>query len=240
VAGFAGLWTYGTRKDCDFRYQILEQDFTASDFQLSCAFGDYRVRLPMPGAHNVANAVGVIAAAATLGIPVNVAVKALASFPGVPGRLQSVPNQKGLHVLVDYAHTPDALENALSSLARIRDQQKQGAQLITVFGCGGNRDRGKRSQMAAVAEKYSNLVVVTSDNPRTEDPLGIIHDVMEGFHMQKPWIEVDRRKAIQLAIAKARPGDVILIAGKGHENYQIVGEDKRPFHDGTVAQELLI
>lgn len=235
IAGHANLWTYGKTKKADFQFRILDADFSSTQFVLKTPVGEFKAVLPVCGEHNVYNAVGVVASAAGLGIPVPYSLKALSSFAGVPGRLQPVPNNRGVHVLIDYAHTPDAMENVLKSLAELRKQN----QIITVFGCGGDRDKGKRPQMAKIVDQYSNKIVVTSDNPRNEDPLAIIHDIMEGFSDKKPFIEADRRKAIHSALSMARLGDVVLIAGKGHENYQQIGNDKIPFSDMDVAKEVL-
>ncbi|MBC7371573.1 MAG: UDP-N-acetylmuramoyl-L-alanyl-D-glutamate--2,6-diaminopimelate ligase, partial [Bdellovibrionaceae bacterium] len=174
--------------------------------------------------------------------PLQASLDALAKFKGVPGRLQTVPNNKNLSVFIDYAHSPDALENVLTAIRRVRDGMKSKAKIFTVFGCGGDRDKGKRPLMTQMALKYSDHLILTSDNPRSEDPNEIIFDMTnklpagEQYRIQ---IEVKRKEAIRLAIAAADPGDVILIAGKGHEDHQIIGSEKLPFSDYEVAQELL-
>jgi UDP-N-acetylmuramoyl-L-alanyl-D-glutamate--2,6-diaminopimelate ligase len=243
VASSAALWSYGQRKNSDFRYRVTNVDFQRTDFELRTPAGEYKSYLPMCGAHNVANAVAVIAAAATAGVPPAVSLEALMHFAGVPGRLQSVPNAKSLNVFVDYAHTPDALDNVLRALQAVRMGAKSHSQIWTIFGCGGDRDKGKRPEMAAIALKRSDFVMVTSDNPRTEDPLQIIQDIVEGQDVRGPQshirIEADRRKAIDAVIRMAKPHDVILIAGKGHEDYQIIGKEKIPFSDFETAKELL-
>jgi UDP-N-acetylmuramoyl-L-alanyl-D-glutamate--2,6-diaminopimelate ligase len=239
VAGFAGLWTYGQSKAADFSFQILGSDFSSTQFHLKTPFGNQDVTVPLCGLHNIYNTVGVLAAAAGLGIPIPYSIRALQNFTGVPGRLQRVPNERGVHVFVDYAHTPDALENVLSSLQKVKQKSNIQNHIFTVFGCGGDRDKGKRPEMAVIAEKYSDTVIVTSDNPRSEDPMAIIADIMHGFHNSKPYIEADRRKAIALALHQARSGDVVLIAGKGHEDYQIIGKEKIHFSDLEVAKEIL-
>jgi UDP-N-acetylmuramoyl-L-alanyl-D-glutamate--2,6-diaminopimelate ligase len=158
----------------------------------------------------------------------------------VPGRLEPVADPRGRRVFVDYAHKPGALEKVLMTLRPLRE----GHSLITVFGCGGDRDRGKRPVMGKLAAAFSDHVIVTSDNPRTEDPAAIIAEVLAGIsgkggppsHVE---IEPDRREAIRKALARARAGDIVLIAGKGHEDYQIVGDRKQPFDDRLVARELL-
>lgn len=243
VAGEAGLWSYGTNARADFQYEITKVDFARTDFRLKTPFGVFHSHLPMCGAHNVANAVAVIAAAATSGVPVPVSLEALAGFSGVPGRLQFINNEKSLNVFVDYAHTPDALVNVLQALQKVRTEMRSPASIWTIFGCGGDRDKGKRPLMAKEAAKYADHVMVTSDNPRTEDPYAIVEDIMDGFtpdeKKNKVMKEVDRRKAIQKVIEMAKPHDVILIAGKGHEDYQIIGRERLQFSDVEVAREIL-
>lgn len=236
VAGVSGLWTYGTTKHADFSFKIRRADFERTEFEMWTPFGHYPVILPLCGTHNVYNAVGVIASAASLGIPVPYSVKFLAQFPGIPGRLQSVPNSKGIHVFVDYAHSPDALENVLLSLLRVKKENNLSGRILTLFGCGGDRDKGKRPVMAQIAEKYSDEVIITSDNPRTEDPKAIINEILKGITKTKPLVEPDRKLAIEQALRIARPDDVVLIAGKGHEDYQIIGTEKIHFSDFETAQ----
>jgi UDP-N-acetylmuramoyl-L-alanyl-D-glutamate--2,6-diaminopimelate ligase len=169
-------------------------------------------------------------------------VAALDTFTGVPGRLQSVPNNKKISVFVDYAHTPDALENVLTALTRVRASLKSNSKIWTIFGCGGDRDKGKRPLMAEMALKYSDKVVVTSDNPRTEVPGDIIKDIMAGVSSsEKSKVQVfeDRKQAVFTALHEASEGDVVLIAGKGHEDYQIIGTQKFPFSDVEVARQAL-
>jgi UDP-N-acetylmuramoyl-L-alanyl-D-glutamate--2,6-diaminopimelate ligase len=186
--------------------------------------------VPLIGTFNVYNSLAALAAAATLGVPLRHAVAALATAPAVPGRLQPVPARKQYQVFVDYAHSPDALSNVLRTLRDLRP-----ARLITVFGCGGDRDRAKRPLMARAAEEYSDLCIATSDNPRSEDPLAILADVQKGFQ-EKPFeVIADRRQAIQRAVALAAPRDIVLIAGKGHETYQEIKGEKFPFDDVQVA-----
>jgi UDP-N-acetylmuramoyl-L-alanyl-D-glutamate--2,6-diaminopimelate ligase len=161
--------------------------------------------------------------------------------------LESVLNSKNLSVFVDYAHTPDAVENVLTAIQKVRKSLKSTSKIWTVFGCGGDRDKGKRPLMAQMAAKYSDEVVITSDNPRTEEPELIIKDILAGvtdakgqnIDGAKIHVVIDRREAIFETIKKAQSGDVILIAGKGHEDYQIIGTEKLPFSDITVAKEAL-
>ena len=239
VAGFANLWTYGQSQNSDFQFQVMGGDFSSTEFQLRTPFGDVKTKVPLCGLHNIYNVVGVLAATAGLGIPVEYGLRALQNFSGVPGRLQRAKSNRNLHVFIDYAHTPDALENVLQALQKVRKDIGLNNRIITLFGCGGDRDKGKRPEMAKVAEKYSDFVMVTSDNPRTENPMSIISDIMTGFKHSKPHIESDRRSAIAATLHQARDGDVVLIAGKGHEDYQIIGNEKIHFSDLEVVQEML-
>lgn len=242
VCGEAIAWTYGQNSNADFCFKVERMDFGKTHFQLKCPFGEFRAEVPLAGLHNVYNVVGVLASAASMGLKIETALGALSSFKGVPGRLEKVDLQSPKNIFVDYAHTPDALENVLSSLQKIKKETQFSGQIFTLFGCGGDRDPGKRPLMAAISEKYSDQVFVTSDNPRTEDPQVIIDQIVKGFsesYRQNLSVERDREKAIQLAIRQMKSGDVLLIAGKGHEDYQIIGTEKRPFSDVLVAQSVL-
>lgn len=227
------IW-FGRQKG-DYPFTVLEQNLSGSRFEVK----GLEFSLATPGLHNIYNAVGAIAVALESKIPAASVQKALRAFSGAPGRLQSVPNSRGLHVFVDYAHTDDALSSVLKSLRDLMSEAKSAGSLWTVFGCGGDRDKGKRPLMAKVAVENSDHVVLTSDNPRSEDPLAIIQDCLSGVPQTKPHVEVDRRKAIAFALQSAREGDVILIAGKGHENYQILGQTKIPFSDVDMVREIL-
>lgn len=197
----------------------------------------YEFSYPLVGKFNVANIMCAFGIGLQLGIPAPTIIEALETTPPTPGRLERVKaaQESGVSVYVDYAHTPDALEKALTSIKQIT----KGRTLL-VFGCGGDRDASKRSIMGKVALK-ADRVVITSDNPRHEDPLAIIEDIMPGVkpHMELVDIEPDRRAAIALAISQAQPGDSILIAGKGHEDYQLVGDEVLSFDDVVVATEEL-
>lgn len=242
VCGEAIVWTYGQSEKADFSFQVERMDFAKTHFKLKSPFGVFRAEIPLAGLHNVYNAVGVLASAASFGVKLETALQALESFKGVPGRLERVSLESTKNVFVDYAHTPDALENVLSSLKKIKAETKSSGQILTLFGCGGDRDPGKRPLMAAISEKYSDRVIVTSDNPRTEDPEVIIQQIIAGFstHANPVFrVEVDREKAIRSAIQQMSSGDVLLIAGKGHEDYQIIGTEKRPFSDFAVALSCL-
>jgi UDP-N-acetylmuramoyl-L-alanyl-D-glutamate--2,6-diaminopimelate ligase len=193
---------------------------------------------PLVGRFNLMNLLQAVGALVQQGVPLPRLLDGLASFGGVPGRMERVvvgDGQGSPAVLVDYAHTPDGLENALAACRPFTS-----GRLVCVFGCGGDRDRSKRPQMGAIAARLADQVVVTSDNPRTEDPQQILADVVAGIppggSMQ---VEADRAAAIAAAIAKAAPGDLVLIAGKGHEDYQILGTTKVHFDDREEAEKAL-
>ena len=203
-------------------------------------WGAVRTRLPLVGRHNAMNALQAAAAAWAIGVPAAAIQQALSACTAPPGRLEPVTTPDDpFAVLVDYAHTDDALLNVLTAL---RPLVGPGGRLITVFGCGGDRDRTKRPRMMRVACEGSDRVVVTSDNPRTEDPEAIIDEVMAGRPAGTGATVVrqaDRARAIRAAVEEARPGDIVLVAGKGHEDYQVIGTEKRPFDDRLVAREAL-
>jgi UDP-N-acetylmuramoyl-L-alanyl-D-glutamate--2,6-diaminopimelate ligase len=201
---------------------------------------------PLIGLFNVQNCLAASAAAVALGVPLSVIASALSTVDGVPGRMQRVKvdgarvaeePENDYTVLVDYAHTDHALENALSTLRPLAK-----GRLVVLFGCGGDRDTSKRPRMASIAADWADRIMVTSDNPRTEDPQQIISHIMEGFTEQqreKVQVQPDRRKAIREVIAQAQKGDVILIAGKGHETYQIIGKERLDFDDAAEAAHVL-
>lgn len=235
------LLTYGTRES-DLRFEILEINFSYTRFRLITPWSKNEVKLPLCGVHNVLNALAAAGAGVAAGVKWDLIIKGLENFPGVPGRLQMVPNTKDRHVLVDYAHSPDALENVLKSLTEVRKVRKSKSRIHLVFGCGGDRDKGKRPLMAQMALKYADSIIVTSDNPRTEDPQKIIDDIVAQISVSdknRIQICIDRGQAIQDSLKASQPDDVVLIAGKGHENYQIIGTEKKPFSDFETAQQVL-
>lgn len=241
VAEPATLWTYGT-DDSDLQYKIIKMDFALTHFKVRTPFGDGEVRLPMSGLHNVQNAVAALGVGLSAGMPLELCISALDKFSGVPGRLQSLSTAKDISVFVDYAHSPDALENVLRALTSVRESLKSTARIWTIFGCGGDRDKGKRPLMAQMALRFSDEVIITSDNPRTEEPQAIIQDILAGVtgaDKSKTTVIVDRKEAILQTIQRAKSGDVVLIAGKGHEDYQIIGSEKIPFSDFKIAEEAL-
>jgi len=213
---------------------ILEQGRDGLHLRMAYAGDSWELRSPLVGAFNAANLMGVQALTLALGFG-RKPLQALESFAGVPGRLERVNNPQGLSIFVDYAHTPDALQKALQALRGAKFER-----IVTVFGCGGNRDRTKRPLMGKTAATLSDVVVVTSDNPRREDCLAILADIRLGLGGARNVIEeVDRKKAIGLALDVLKPGDALLIAGKGHEPYQIIGDTKYPFSDQQVVREYL-
>lgn len=236
------LWTYG-EGDADIGFTIVEQDFGGTRLRLRTPRGSHEMHLPMPGVHNVSNACAAIAVGLAAGVPLETCCAALEGFKGVRGRLEAVPNKKGIHVFVDFAHTDAALEGVLANLNRVRSEAKLSSRVLTVFGCGGDRDKGKRPLMLRAALGGSDIVYLTSDNPRTEDPHGILRDALAGADPAiveaRVRTDVDRRRAIAAALAEARTGDVVLIAGKGHETYQQIGTTKFPFSDFEVVRELI-
>jgi UDP-N-acetylmuramoyl-L-alanyl-D-glutamate--2,6-diaminopimelate ligase len=226
--------TFALDAQADWRAQDVRTGLDGSGFRVRSPVGELEVRSPLPGRFNVSNVLGALAAAVALGVDPGVAVPALADAGRVPGRFEPVDEGQEFAVLVDYAHTPDSLENVLGAARELT-----GRRVLCVFGCGGDRDQGKRPLMGAIARRLADVVVVTSDNPRSEDPEAIIAQVVEGAGDGAEAI-VDRRAAIERAIGLAGPGDVVVIAGKGHEQGQELAAGRRvPFDDVTVAREAL-
>ena len=207
-------------------------DLVIDTHQLPNAIADHHaVRLPLIGDFNIANAIGAAAAAWSVGVPVDEIARRLSTMPQVPGRLEIINEDPS--VLRDYAHTPDALSRALDAVRPFTT-----GKLIVVFGCGGDRDKGKRPEMGRIAETHADVAFVTSDNPRTEDPERILDDVEAGMLKPHERIE-DRREAIAQAIHSAKGGDVVVLAGKGHEDYQIRGTVKYPFDEQLIVGEII-
>lgn len=239
----------GVAPKSDFRYQILSQGFDGVKFALYSQSDSFEIKISMPGLHNVQNAVGAFVAGISAGLSPKTVAEALCQLRGVPGRLERVSNTRGLHIFVDYAHTDDALRAILAMLGTVRSQARSNsskqdaeAKILTVFGCGGDRDRGKRPLMMRAVLDGSDSVVLTSDNPRREDPEQILDDAMAAVQVNehsKVRRYVDRRIAIEKAIESAAPGDVVLIAGKGHEMTQEIAEIKHPFSDVQVVRDFL-
>ena len=226
--------TYGRSVRADFRASNYRVEFSGTSYQLDAHGKSYLVRVPLIGGFNVANSVAALAAANTLGINLRDAVLSLGKSPQVPGRLELVPAKRQFQVFVDYAHTPDALRNVLKTLRELEPHR-----LIVVFGCGGNRDREKRPLMGEVVDRNADYAIVTSDNPRKEDPNAIIVEIEKGFRSSHYEKMVDRTQAIDRAITLAQPRDIVLIAGKGHENYQEFADHTVPFDDIQVARRAI-
>ena len=195
-----------------------------------------RIRLPIPGGFTVYNSMGAAICAVLLGVPLKQVAEALASAKGVPGRIEVVPTDTDYTVIIDYAHSPDGLENILAALRKIAK-----ARIITVFGCGGDRDRTKRPKMGKIASDMSDFVIVTSDNPRTEDPDAIVREVAAGtVNAKVPVVKItDRTAAIEFALNEAETDDIVLLAGKGHETYQILNTGKIHYDEREIVRDLL-
>jgi UDP-N-acetylmuramoyl-L-alanyl-D-glutamate--2,6-diaminopimelate ligase len=222
--------TFGIEREADYRARDIEFDVMGSRFLLESPDGELRIESPLPGLFNVQNVLAAVAAVRSLGVE----QISLEGFGRVPGRFEAVDEGQDFGVLVDYAHTPDSLENVLRAAREVAR-----GRLHVVFGAGGDRDRGKRPLMGDAARRLADRVVVTSDNPRSEQPEAIIDEVMEGAGPEAER-ELDRRRAITRAIDEAEPGDVVVIAGKGHEQGQeFENGRKEPFDDVTVAREAL-
>jgi len=242
--GARDLW-YGLRNRADVTAEDIRPSLAGTRFMLVTPRGRVEAFTPLLGPHNVLNCLTAAAVAEALAIPLETIAAGIEATRTVRGRLEAVPSDKPFTVLVDYAHKTDALRHALSTVADLlpacpERSRGDGSRLIVVFGCGGDRDRTKRPAMAEVAERLADRIIVTTDNPRSERPEAIADEILKGFcSRRKVMVELDRRAAIALAIRQARAGDVIVIAGKGHETYQIIGDVTRPFDDREVAAEIL-
>lgn len=238
IAAAAGeVKTYSLKSD--------EADFTAKCIKFSEGITDYaivsdglihRIKLKIPGAYNVSNSMAAIITALSLGVSLDSCSAALRNFYGVRGRFEIVPTDRDFKIIIDYAHTPDSLRQVLLTLGGFPKNR-----VITVFGCGGDRDREKRGEMGKIAADYSDMVIVTSDNPRNEEPMDIIRDIVGAVKSTKTpmFIHQDRRKAIEFALKNAKENDIILLAGKGHETTQTVKGEEIPMDERKIIQELL-
>lgn len=235
----AEVVTYGVENDAHVRAKDVVISASGTSFRVETFRGERQVNLQLVGKFNVYNALAALAAALCEGIELDRAADSLERTPGVPGRVEAVNEGQPFAVVVDYAHTPDGLDNVLRTVREIA-----AGRVICVFGCGGDRDRTKRPIMGRIAYEWSDYVVVTSDNPRTEDPLAILADIEAGLKEAGAdpaayELEPDRAAAIHKAVEMASPGDVVLIAGKGHETYQIIGGVTHDFDDRLVARAAL-
>lgn len=235
----AEIVTYGIDREADFRASDVAITARGVSFALRSPAGERQVRLRLIGKFNVYNALAALGAAFCEGIPPDRAIASLESVTGVPGRAEAVDEGQPFAVVVDYAHTPDGLENILRTVRELTEKR-----VICVFGCGGDRDRTKRPLMGKIAAELADALIVTSDNPRTEDPLAILRDIEAGLKEAQTSpdryvLQPDRRAAIEKAVEMAGPGDVVLIAGKGHETYQIIGGVTHDFDDRLAARAAL-
>ena len=229
----ASVYTYSTRSLADYKAQILEEGFDGMMLNIN----GKEVFVPLVGRFNVSNLLCIYGAAVNLGFDELDVLRVLSTLKPVNGRFETIHSPKGWTAIVDYAHTPDAVDNVIQT---IREIKCEGAKLITVVGCGGNRDKGKRPMMAQIAKRGSEQLILTSDNPRDEEPAAILKDMTDGLtadELRSTLIIEDRAAAIQTACTLAQSGDVILVAGKGHEDYQIIKGVKYHFDDHEIVRK---
>ena len=222
-------WTYGTDR-ANLRLESVEATGHGMTLQVGTPVGTVRIDSALVGGHNAQNLVAALGCLLTLDVPADEAAHGLAQVSGVAGRFETVANPGGALLLVDYAHTPDALRAALQAVRAVVP-----GRVLCVFGCGGDRDRGKRPQMGQVADEGADVVIVTSDNPRTEAPQQIVDDILQGVS-NPGFVHVDREQAIAWAVSEARAGDAVLVAGKGHETYQDIGGERIDFDDRAALR----
>lgn len=230
------LTTFGIREKADFSASDIEITTAGAQFAMRMPEGSINIKISIPGLFSVFNALGAAAASVLIGFGADDIREGLAKLKSVSGRLEPLPTDGDYSVLLDYAHTPDALENVLRTVRGFAR-----GRVVTLFGCGGNRDKAKRPIMGEIAGRYSDFLIVTSDNPRNEEPMSIIESVVEGVNKSGcPHVVIeDRRAAIKYALENAKEKDVIVLAGKGHENYQEIGGGKRHFDEKEIVAELL-
>lgn len=249
---------FGVKRDCDITAKNIKTSLEDLSFIVRTPKGEFQVQSKLFGQFNIYNILAAVATGIAVDVPIDIINEGIKSLKKVPGRFERVENQMGVRIFVDYAHTPDALERALLALKEIyKESYNQNGKIINVFGCGGDRDRTKRPIMGEISGRLSDLTILTSDNPRTEDPISIINEIEEGikylslkewkmdeihfWRAERGYIKIpDRRQAIRMAIKLAKPyRDTILIAGKGHEDYQVIGKNKIPFDDRVEAKKAL-
>lgn len=228
--------TYSEKKDSDIKAEKLKITSKYSSFILKCRGSETPIKLPMPGRFNVYNALAAASACICEGIPLNIIKEGLESVSGVPGRSEVIDSGRDFTIIIDYAHTPDGLENILNTV-----HEYAQSRIITLFGCGGDRDKTKRPIMGEIAGRLSDICIVTSDNPRTEDPEAIIDDILPGIKKTGTYYRViiNRWEAIKAALSIAGKDDVVLIAGKGHETYQVLKEGKIHFDEREIVRDIL-
>jgi UDP-N-acetylmuramoyl-L-alanyl-D-glutamate--2,6-diaminopimelate ligase len=232
----ADVYSYGLLHPCDYKGRILSNTIDGMLLDIN----GQKVDFSFSGKFNGYNILCAIAVADLLGMDRHSTLVVLSSISGVKGRFQKLKSLKGKTVIVDYAHTPDALKNVLETLKEIKSKKSK---IYTVVGCGGNRDKEKRPEMARISVRYSDYSIFTSDNPRYEDPESILDDMEKGISVkdQLGFIRItDRKQAIKSAIKMANDNDIVLIAGKGHENYQEIRGQKQAFDDLVIAKEFLL
>jgi UDP-N-acetylmuramoyl-L-alanyl-D-glutamate--2,6-diaminopimelate ligase/murE/murF fusion protein len=242
---------YGYAAESRIRPAHIRQDLKGIGATVQTPDGSFHFHSPLVGRHNLENILGATGVGLALGIDLETIRAGIEAVSAIPGRLERIPNRMERFVFVDYAHTPDALDNVLTALRSVTRKR-----IICIFGCGGDRDRRKRPQMGEIVGRLADLAIVTSDNPRMEPPESIIEHIQEGIVRTSPRayqypdlkqgftdkghvIEPNRRRAIELGIRVSRPGDAVLIAGKGHETYQIIGRETLPFDDRIEAESAL-
>ena len=226
--------TYAIDSNADVKAENVRLLHDGVSYTLRTRNGDFDINYGVIGRFSVYNSMAALAVCFLMNVDSRRAVKAVAQMNNVCGRTEKVENNRGINIIIDFAHTPDSLENVLKTVKNIYDKR-----IITVFGCGGDRDRTKRPIMGKIACRYSDIVYVTSDNPRTEDPEKIIDDIVKGLDSNSYVRLVDRTEAIRAAIAEAKPGDTVLIAGKGHERYQIKGTEKLRYDEREIIKKIL-
>lgn len=230
---------YSFQTEADVFGRISGMDMSGTIIEVNAFGRKFILRTPLVGRFNAYNVLSAVATGVAFGFSEETIQRAIGTVSNVRGRFERIPSPEGWTAIIDYAHTPDALEKCLRTIAEVMPKERRG-KIITVFGAGGDRDKTKRPLMGKVASELSDVVVVTSDNPRSEEPEAIMKDIERGIvSSSEIYREVDRRKAIEFAVKLAQSGDVILIAGKGHEEYQIIGTEKKHFSDREVVESLL-
>jgi len=230
----AKILRYGFESQNDVTAKGVRFALNGSQFVLSMAEGECELKTPLIGPHNIYNILAAAAVAHGFGIDIECIKEGIENLTCVPGRLEKIESMKDFKIFVDYAHTDDALKNVLSSL-----RQVHSGRILLVFGCGGDRDKTKRAKMGKVAGSLADFTILTNDNPRSEDPDDIIHKIASGFEKKNYLIVLDRKQAIERVLGLAKKGDLVLVAGKGHENYQILKGKTIPFDDRQVIREII-
>lgn len=230
----AKVLTYGIKRRADVMAKEIRLDISGSRFILTCAAGEIEIKSKLIGTHNIYNILAAVSVGLIQKIDLTTIKKGIEQVALVPGRLERVELGQAFTIFIDYAHTQDALENVLTAI-----RQVSPSRIILLFGCGGDRDVSKRPLMGQTAGELADLSIVTSDNPRSEDPQSIINQIIPGFKKNNYRVAVDREKAIHLALQTARPGDIVLIAGKGHEMYQIFAQQRVDFDERRIIEKCL-